>query len=326
VTMILSSLSHCSPRRVGSRQAGLTLVELLVSMVIGLVLIGALVGVYTSSSGSVGAAKAQSQMTEDGQYVLRLLTQQIRLAGFNPIQPGRTAVNALPQGALNMAIFGCDTGFSNGTVAANATQLTCNGSATAGGGAIAVTYEADVYNTVPTTDSPPKPTDCLGTGLVQKNQTDPDGTGPYYYYVAENRFYVKNSTLYCAGSGSAAPFSEQPLADNVERIEFSFGASHPTSASKTVAGFLSSADIGANTGVPANADMQALPNGAERWAKVVAVRVCVIMRSATKVAEGSTSYFGCHPDSDATPLTSADGYQRKAYLTTVSLRNRMALP
>lgn len=320
-------------RGTGQGQTGLTLVELLVAMVIGLVLVGTLIAVYATTSASVAAAKAEAQMSEDAQYVLALLTRQIRQAGYNPIQPNRTQVNELPGGAAGLSFFACDNGFANGsttggTAAANAVLLTCNSSAASGGGAIAVTYEADGFNTVPTAATPPVPTDCLGNGVPQLSQTDvgPPTSGPHYYHAAENRFYVKNNTLYCAGNGGGA-FAEQPLIENVERIEFSYGAAHPTSGIKSVAGFLTSADFGAATGsTAANADLAALPAPAERWGKVVAVKVCVIMRSATRLAEESSHHFGCNPNADATLNSSTDGYRRRAYLTTVSLRNRMALP
>lgn len=324
------------PRMRGSRvqQAGLTLVELLVALVIGLVLLGTLVAVYANTSGSVAAAKVDSQMSEDAQYVLNVLTRQIRQAGYNPIQPNRKEVNGLPGGATAIPFFACDAGFSNasttgGTAAADATALTCNGTAVAGGGGIAVTYEADVFNTIPTAATPPVPTDCLGNGLTQLSQMDagPPISGPYLYYVTENRFYVKNNTLYCAGSGGATPFTDQPMIENVERIEFSYGAAHPTSGDKSIAGFLTSAAIGGAIGNTAtNSDMAALATPAERWGKVVAVKVCVIMRSANRLAEESSSNFGCNPDADQTLVTSTDGYRRRAYITTVTLRNRMALP
>jgi type IV pilus assembly protein PilW len=333
---------HCQPPVTGNcthpawGQRGVTLIELMVAMVLGLVIMGVMIAVYSNSSGATRVARAHLQMSEDGQYAINVLAEQIRLAAFNPIQPGRTQNNPLPGDANgSMPVFGCDTGFQNGNVAggtpaaANAAALVCNGAAAAGGHALALTYEADQFNTVPTAGG--LPTDCLGTGLVQQLATDLD-LSVHPYFTAENRFYVRNNSLYCAGSGGAiSPFSEQPIVENVERIELSYGVSHPTDGSKTVAGFLTSAELGRSPAEPAvaptNAELALLPNPNARWAKVVSVRVCVLMRSADKVADGGThTYFGCDgPQAKPTTITSSDGFLRRAFITTVAVRNRMAV-
>lgn len=287
-------------------------------MVIGLVLIGALIGLYAGTIGTNTVSNAQAEMNEDAQFALKIVASQLRQAGYNPVHPGRTTLNPLTLNPLSgeFPVFGCDNGFSNPVTAASADLLTCNGAASAGGHAIVATYEADIYNTIA---SGGIPTNCLGEALPQRSVVD--GGITYNYYVAENRLYVKNNTLYCAGVSAAT--QEQPLVDNVERIEFSYGASSPTTTSKAVVGYLTATELGAATGTSAgvHAQLTAL-TPANRWAEALTVRVCVLMRSAKPVFEENTSYYGC----DTSSLGPADKYLRRAYVTTVALRNRIGTP
>lgn len=282
-------------------------------MVIGLVLVGALISLYAGTVGANTVANAQAEMNEDAQFALKTIANQLRQAGYSPIHPGRTTLNPLPSG---FAVFGCDNGFSNPLTATSAAQLTCNGAASTGGHAIVVTYEADIYNTIPSNGVP---TNCLEEALPQLSFVD--GSVTHNYYAAENRIYVKNSTLYCAGVSAAT--QEQPLVDNVQRIEFIYGASSPTTTSTDIVGYLTATELGAATGTSIGVHPQLTGlTPVDRWAEALTVRVCVLMRSAKPVFEEDTSYYGC----DTSDLGPADKYLRRAYVTTVALRNRIGTP
>ena len=285
----------------------------MISMVIGLVLIGVLVSLYAGTVGTNTVSNAQAEMNEDAQFALKIVASQLRQAGYNPVHPGRTTLNPLPGG---FAVFGCDRGFSNPVTAADAALLTCNTAVSAGGHAIVATYEADIYNTVP---SGGIPTNCLGEALPQRSVTV--GAVTYNYYVAENRLYVKNNTLFCAGVSAST--QEQALVDNVQSIEFTYGASSPTTTNTAVVGYLTATELGATTGTSTgvHAQLTAL-TPVNRWAEALTVRVCVLMRSAKPVFEENTSYYGC----DSSSLVAADKYLRRAYVTTVALRNRIGTP
>jgi type IV pilus assembly protein PilW len=317
--MTLGRRSVLSRKR---QYTGFTLIELLVSMVIGMVMVGALIAVYTNSSSATTAAQAQVQMAEDGQFALRTMVQQIRLAGYNPIRAGSTTTYAFPGNTTSFAIFGCGSNFSNGggtaTVATNPTTLTCNTTGTASH-AISISYEADIYNTPPSRTTN-LPTDCLGTGLSAM-------PGPPVYYVVENRFFVSNNRLMCAGSGDFA--NVQPLVENIESIQFTYGARNPAiTVTNVIGGFLTAQQIGpspASAAAPTNAAMALVPTAGERWARVMAVRVCVIVRSSTPSFPEATGYLGCNPESDSDLIPISDNYLRKAFVSTVLVRNRMSI-
>ncbi len=298
-------------------QQGFTLVELMVSMVLGLVIVGALALSYLGTLQTQRTTTALSQMTDDGQAALALLTQQLRQAGYNPrvISSATGVVAERDLGTTGLTLFGCDGGFSVMTAALK--DVACS-SATSLSGAFAVVYVADTFGGM--TTGAGLPTDCLGTGVTAS--TDADGT----YTVVQNRFYIKGGTLMCAGGGGTSPFSNpQPFVENVESMSLSFGVSAPAVTSTAVAGYLTAMQLGpAAPGAAAgvHASLAAL-TPAERWGLVRSVRVCIVMRSADQVIEASdidpASYLGC----DGELKDIMDGRLRRAFETTVLLRNRM---
>lgn len=311
-------------------QAGLSLIELMVSITIGLVLMIAVTSAYLGSSGATNVAAAQGRMNEDAQAALSILSQQIRMAGDNPKQPNYTEPTtrnpAFDATVDPFGIRGCNLVFSNVTSAASVKDLTCAGSPPH---SIAVRYEADINNTIP---SAGKPTDCMGAALTAVTPTPqvkiydlPSGAAAKFqkaitptFYVADNRFYVKKaagvSSLYCKGNGGA----EQPLVENIEDLQFVYGTAKAT-GTMTMAGYLT-ADA-----VESNADLAALPDSAARWARVMTVKMCVQVRSDKPVGlDASTNqYAACFAAPNAAPSTSPDGFLRRTFYSTVVLRNRV---
>ncbi|NDD14198.1 MAG: pilus assembly protein PilW, partial [Betaproteobacteria bacterium] len=58
----------------------------MISMTIGLVIMGAALSAYQGTATASRVAEAQSRMNEDAYAALELLSQQIRMAGANPKQ------------------------------------------------------------------------------------------------------------------------------------------------------------------------------------------------------------------------------------------------
>ncbi len=298
-------------------QAGFSLVELLVALAIGLVLSGALAVTYLGNLQTSRATMALAQLNEDGQAALAMIVQQLRQAGYNPAPPGADKPRDLK--VQGVTLFACDAGFE--AVASPMSSLQCKAGRQRQG-AIAIAYLADRFNTVPTAETPPRATDCVGTGIHPLT----DDHGPYF--VAQNRFFIANGNLMCAGSGGVKPFTnQQPFVENVEELRLAFGVSSPHTTHTAPAGYLSAAEVGGLTGhdgVFADAEFLAL-TPAQRWDKVVNVRVCLLMRSAGAVLEqgnASQPYIDC----DGILQDATDGRLRRAFATTVLLRNRNARP
>lgn len=329
---------------------GFSLIELMVSLAIGLIILAAAFSAYLGASGAAKMAEAQGRMNEDAQAALTILTQQLRMAGNNPKQTNRIDNTTTPTLASlrnpvywptptyagftatfapsAFAIRGCDGRFSNLTATtANRIDLLDCVPDTGQPDSIAISYETDRFNTVGTAA-----TDCLGNALglitatavptfVTLGTSTTVITSPSVvsYTVADNRFYIGTSTtilspsLYCKGNGGGSP---QPLVENIEDMQFEYGMMSPSTpaASATMApvkGYLAVNEFSSN--MPSLSD-------ADRWAKVIAVRICVVARSANAVVSDASS--AKYRDCKDTLVSAPDLRLRRAYATTVVLRNR----
>lgn len=305
--------TQANSSRASLRQHGFTLIELLISITLGIVVIGAMLVMYTTGASATRYATAQGQMNEDAQMALSVITQELRKAGYNPRRPTgptATAVNDLGQGGWGL--FACPNGFTDNT-SILVGGLTCN--AGGSGGALAIVSESDLVSGRNTAGN--LPMDCIGNGIASQGISIAGGN----YYTTQSRLYIANNALNCLGSGGAVPRLTldqvpQVLAENIESMTFMFGIGSPAD-NKIVQGYYSAADI---NGVPADAAFAALPSSLDRWKKVVAARVCVVVISDTPILrdiETAPTYLDCNGNAVAI----ADGRLRRAYRTTVLLRN-----
>lgn len=323
------------------RATGFSLIELMVSLTIGLVIALAAMSAYLGAAGSSKMSDAQSRMNEDAQAALNVLAQQIRTAGANPVQSNRatqflhdpvydptyvggtvTAYGAVPpaytvSAALSaFSIRGCDGTFSNITTVSNLDSFSNCGTSTLPD-SIAISYEADRYNTIP--KSTGEPTDCVGSAIpTTVNATFTSGPSTTATFrVADNRFYIASvsgvPSLYCKGSGGLT----QPLVENIEDMQFMYGtvSTTATSTTATVAGYLDAA------GVIALAPTANTAGYSTAWGKVMTVRICVVVRSENPVVSNTDSgkFYDCSNNLDT---SKTDLRLRRAYSTTVVLRNR----
>lgn len=326
---------------------GFSLIELMVALTIGLVIAVSAISAYLGAASASRISEAQSRMNEDAQAALNILTQQLRMAGNNPKHAYRVAntvdstLDSLhnpvyaPTPAASITFTpntfvvsgflmrGCDGKFSNISTAANIDSLTCT-TDNAKPDSIAVNYEADKYNTIPADDG--TPTDCLGNKLTVitasgLNTMNAAGvvstTTPVTYTVADNRYYIGTSTaivspsLYC--KGNAVNTSAQPMVENIEDMQITYGTISTTGDSFTPAGYLTAEQIGTDP------TLAALADDASRWFNVVTVRICLVVRSENPVAPStaSASYLKCDGTMETAP---PDLRLRRAYSTTVKLR------
>ena len=300
--------------KVRSRFRGLTLIELLISMVIGLVVVGAVI-VSMVGSGKAGRfQEAYSQMNEDAQIASSILSREVQMAGysqptgFTDISGGApTATFALQYANVpGNSIFGCDTGFTNPSSTA---ASTCGTGTMA---AMEVAYQADVRSTVAVTvgGTTTVPTDCLGNSI--------SGAAPW---IARNRYYVNTSVavnssgrpeLYCASNGGGGG---QPIVENIEGMTVLYGVSLSPPATPAippppqVVRYVTATQIAAV--------------GAAEWGNVVSVRICLVVRSAERVLNSGGEDVLTYLDCSGTSQTSNDGYLRRAYFSTSTIRDRM---
>src|SRR6266446_2914511 len=72
----------CRLRRAYSRVTGLSLVELLISIALGLMVLAGVIVVFANSSAARNELERSSRQIENGRYALELLSDDLRMAGF----------------------------------------------------------------------------------------------------------------------------------------------------------------------------------------------------------------------------------------------------
>lgn len=267
--------------------AGMTLLETLVGLALGLVVVGAVAAHYLFGGQSARLQAAQAQMSDDAQIALQLLTTDVMMAGYALPKTAARSTDAALSWTLPLdkpALVACDFGF----VSASTTgEVQC--AATGSSAALAVHYQADAFNTVPLSGSA-TPSDCLGNGLDLK-----DGV-----YLTENRWFVASSNarteLRCA---SRLGNPGQPLVDNVESLALWLGQAQASDPVRPVR-YVSASQVG-------------------DWRLVRSVRLCLLMRSTDAVLSAADE--GAYRDCQGRRQASSDRQLRRAFHATVALRH-----
>ncbi len=310
-------MNHSRRSVVPSRVRGVTLIELMISLVIGIVVIGAVLISYIGSGQTNRRQAAYAEMNENAQIALSILRSDLLLAGYaqsmrvttNPV----TFVKTLGKTFATPPILGCGLGFVDASTTGDAA---CAATGT-GTPAIEISYEADLTNSVPTSGN--FPSDCLGNSLQYVAQTSTIGANTVTYYETHNRYYLATTgtgsaartELHCASaaktSGGAA-IAGQPLVDNVEAMQIWYGEAG-AAGSRQIVRYVAAA-----------------PAVVIDWQNIISVRICLLMRSSEPVLSGEDTALGLdkYLDCNSTEQTSADRYVRRAYFLTTTLRNKMA--
>ena len=300
-------------------QRGLSLVELMVAMTIGLFLMGAVVIIYINTSTTSRSSTQESQMNEDATLALEVLQQQIRLAGFSNVDaagarlfPGR-------------AVFGCE-GTPSSSSDTPFSSLAC-GSGGSAPDALAVRYEATTLNSQPVTSAAgvTLPGNCANEGISAWNASAEGAASATPITLADNRYFIMNDTdgtpsLFCRGRTGAGFGADTALIPNIEDMQIQYAITAlPTTNNPIphqVAGYVA-------------ADDATLGAAAGNWSRVAAIRICLLARTAQTIPTGdnSTNDLGSYVDCNGVVQTRNDRRLRRAYVTTIQLRNtRPGLP
>ncbi|QHS09187.1 PilW family protein [Sinimarinibacterium sp. NLF-5-8] len=288
--------------RARAPQSGVTLVELMVSMLIGALIIGAVLTTVLGTSLTGKRQDSQAQLAEDGQIALNLLANQLRMTGYYEPDSPIPAMEPPLQ-----VIKGCRNGFTS--VTSDFDSLACKTGT--GNDSIAIRYRpGDLRD------------DCIGNAMTTPNA---------WIY---NRFYIDESTtqkilsLMCRGNGGNGNQTAEAIIRNVESMHLEYGISALRGAPP--AGKPIIYDLPLYTGnitryVRANQFTTATcgdPDPAVvSWCAVTSIRVCLIMRGSQPSADKNETYVDC----GGTTQTITDGIIRRAVSTTVTLRNRAAV-
>jgi type IV pilus assembly protein PilW len=313
-------MSQFKQGRAPRNSGGFTIIELMVSMVIGLSVLGAMYSAYFTTTTSTRTGRAITQITEDASVAMNILRAQIGHTGYSrPVSAG--AGDTLNRAAASTTawLFGCDGNFLDMTQAISALACTnpLTGSTDPTGllkaDTVATAMEATVENSVTTKVSGvDQPVDCLGNAFVAGaypgTGDQRTGTATYTYYQSYSRFYLSSGSLYCRGSASKDANAGQPLVDNIADMQITYGlAANP--ATRVVA-YKTAAQVSA----------------AAAWSRVLSVRICLLVRSVDNVMDKSVAntYQGCDPfAAPSSPADSNDFRMYRPFTSTIFLHERL---
>lgn len=291
-TISRSSLRAAS--RKGSplrHEDGRTLIEVMIALTLGLMITGVLLSVYLSNKQSYSTNTDFARMQQDARLAMHQLTFHIRMGGYAP--PNAAKANAFRNRQMttlsDYAVRGCNGGYPEDQTATPSCSNTLTGS-----DAIDVTYVVDPLNSAGDVGA------TVGTDCTGAASTEADGIITNRFYVAVNPD-TQQPELFCKGSSNAPAFpnAAQPLAENVESMDITYGVD--TNDDKSIDQY----------DVPASEALN--------WDQVVAVRVCLIVRTANaNIALKPQTFLNCRGEMEVAP----DRRLRTAVTSTLMLRNR----
>jgi type IV pilus assembly protein PilW len=325
--------------RMRRKQAGLSLIELMVSMTLGLIVLSGVLIVFVNSSSARNEVERTTRQIENGRYASELLSEDLRLAGFYGQFDPTTVVTpgALPadpcsvtvadwnawipvhiQGydATNFASANCTlTNYKPGTdvlvirrtrtCTANAT--TCTPDVTAGTTYLQVSqcptqvtkYVLDNFPASAPGSFNLQTKACDSTVLSNKRE--------YYvhiYYIATDNGRGDNVPTLKRLELTAGAWTTVPLVEGIENLQFLYGVDTN------------------NDGVPD--EYVADPTTLARWMNVVTTQFFILARnidSTPNYTDGKTYTLGV--DATGTPITvtGSGGYRRHVYSGLVRIMN-----
>jgi len=275
------------------KQMGMSLIELLIAMLIGLFLLSGIASSYISSKRTSTERDQISSVEDNGRLALEVISKTIEHAGYLPPNPGadpqfkpfieetNDVLSALctdgSKSVVDIALFSSDR-----VVADNPS-----------GDSLAVIYYSDsrIFQ------------DCGGGVLPVSCRLAALGATPKAIKPEASRIYnsfyldTANNQLMCAGSRSS---KSELIAEGVENIQYLYGV-----------------EIGEN-GVKRymNATNLALSG---LWKKVVSIQVAVLVRSLKPVKRKAESKT--YTLLDQSVVTNSDRFSRAVFSTTIHLRN-----
>jgi type IV pilus assembly protein PilW len=285
-------------RHVGGR----TLIELLIALVIGFVVLGAVMMTFINTNRTSAVNQQMARLQQDAAFATQILTSQLKLAGYSAtvgfpvLSDGSTGLIVYNRNHGGPAVVGCDNGFSNANTAIDYTALACaQPGASPQPDAINVIYEGDPFNTVPTAGG--LPTDCLGAGVAPAVPSSAAQTPGNLYSRVENRYYIANNAgtpaLFCAGGAGPG----QPLVDNVINMQITYGVAGTPAANSRFdpsSPFFEPVRYLTATQVNALAPFPSTATGPDsRWNQVVSATICLELRSDQGALDQPTAHTDC---------------------------------
>lgn len=250
------------------RQSGVTLIELMVGLAIGLLVVAVAMGALMVSRGISGTVSDASGIQQQGAYILRVVSQQLRQTGslyLNPDPVGGNSTDVLSPVAFEIKADAVGSGNS----------FVQEESLTGAGTTVTTAfrrYQDNVFVADNATSS------TIGTDFLARNCVGAPGNSSTDQRV-ESTFAFDSTTneLQCGGNGSAA----QPVAQNVAQFQVTYMVQTTDAAGNTTVQYAKGSDMPAAATDPT-------------WRRVQGVQVCLVLYGSEPIdMPAGSSYTDC---------------------------------
>ena len=255
------------------RQRGVTLIELMVGMAIGLLVVAVAMGALMVSRGISGTVSDASGIQQQGAYILRVISQQLRQTGSLYLNPdpagGGTSTDVLSPVAFEIkanAVSGGNS-FEQESVLAGASDTVTTGFRR---------YPDNVFLVAGTEAAASTPA-TFGTDYLARNCVGAPGNSSTDQRVESIfAFDSAKNELQCGGNGAAA----QPIARNVAQFQVTYMV-QTTDAVGSKVQFTKGSDMPTAATEPA-------------WRRVQGVQVCLVLYGSEPIdMPAGSSYTDC---------------------------------
>ena len=266
-------------------QLGISLIELLIAMTIGLFLLAGIASSYISSKKTSIERDQMSLLEDNGRIALETLTKVIQHTGYSS---GDKSLLPFITQTADVASVACTDGSQSvvNTGIFTADRIVKDGAAS-DSDSIGVIFYGDnnLFR------------DCVGGELPAACRANPS--------KVYNSFYVSNGNLECVGSRVN---KAHVVAEGVENIQFLYGVD--TTADDLVDRYMTATDLAL-----------AAAGNATIWKSIISVQIAILVRSSkpVKLSAESRSYTLL----DQLVTSANDKFKREVFTTTIRLRNTL---
>ncbi|PIE83389.1 MAG: hypothetical protein CSA09_00475 [Candidatus Contendobacter odensis] len=278
------------------RQAGFTLIEIMIGLVLGLLLLNAVIQVFLSTQQSARIQQSASRMQEDGRIAMTILNRYIRLAGYQSYPWNKADTGWNP--ALNERGFAAVAPWLEGQVI-----LGTDGSG-ANPDSIRIRYQGSNDPAIAT---------CLGAAIPPVNPATPNIPGIADIILDLSAPAPDGArSLSCRVAVNGGAFTARaPMVGGLENMQITYGLSQGAGGVDSIGRLTGGANL---TYVTAN---NVAANGG--WDRVIAVRIELVVRSdQDNLTLDSRQYM-----LNGVPVNPGDRRMRYVMGTTVNIRNKV---
>lgn len=284
------------------KMRGLSLIELMVSMVVGIFLIGGLSSVYLNTKTSDKMRSQISEMEENARTALMAMRQIISHAGY-PSEYSLPIDKPFYVDAADIPNPTCRAGGADNNLVKNRWILDekTENSAVAKRDTIVVVSMLDSPSNTSVGSASNITQDCIGSVVEAQCSSDPiEGIFNNTEARVYNYLYINTPSgrraLTCMGSLGE---DSQPIAENIESLQFLYGVSK----GQDNIVYRNATDVTDNS----------------EWGNVISVQVGILVRSEKEILEKEESKVFLVLDEEIT--TPKDKRIYRAYTTTILLPN-----